>query len=97
MDDATRKKLSARLRRAEGQVVAVRRMIDEDANCVSVLTQISAAQGALGRVSEIVLADHIQCCVADAFADGDDARRQQTIDDLITLFARHGRALAPKP
>jgi len=96
MDDATRKKLSARLRRAEGQVAAVRRMIDEDAECVSILTQISAAQGAMGRVSEIVLADHIQCCVADAFADGDPERRQQQIDELLTLFSRHGRALAPK-
>jgi len=92
MDEATRKKLSSRLRRAEGQVAAIRRMIDQDTYCVNVLTQVSAAQGALARVGEIVLANHIEGCVARAFADGDEEQRQDQIDELIDLFARYGGA-----
>ncbi len=90
MDDKTRKSLLTRLNRAEGQIAAIRRMIDEDTYCVNVLTQISAAQGALGRVGEIVLSNHLDHCVAEAFEAGDEAARRAKIDELKELVARYG-------
>lgn len=90
MDAVTKMKLGSRLRRVEGQVAAVRRMIDEDAHCTDTLTQIRAAQGALGRVAEIVLSNHIEHCVTEAFDSGDADRRQRHIDELLDLFARYG-------
>ena len=67
--DAVRK----RLRRIEGQVRGIQRMVDEDAYCIDVLTQISAATSALQAVALQLLDEHLSHCVADALATGTDA------------------------
>lgn len=89
--ETTKKALAARLRRAEGQVAALRRMIDGDAECVDVLLQVAAAQGALGRVGEIVLDAHVRTCVRDAFDSGDEDARDAKIAELMDVFGRYGR------
>jgi len=64
----------ARLRRIEGQVRGVERMVSEDVYCIDVLTQISAATRALQSVALELLDDHLGHCVQDAIrANGDDA------------------------
>jgi DNA-binding FrmR family transcriptional regulator len=88
---ATKKKLLARLKRAEGQIAALRRMIEEDHYCVDVLLQISAAQGALGKAGELLLGSHVRTCVRDAFEKGDDDDRETKIEELMEVFARYGR------
>jgi CsoR family transcriptional regulator, copper-sensing transcriptional repressor len=60
----------ARLRRVEGQVRGVARMVEDDTYCVDVLTQISAIDKALRAVSLMLLGDHLEHCVADAIATG---------------------------
>jgi len=64
--DAVRK----RLRRIEGQVRGLQRMVDEDSYCIDVLTQISAVTKALQAVALELLDDHLSHCVADAVAAG---------------------------
>jgi CsoR family transcriptional regulator, copper-sensing transcriptional repressor len=59
-----------RLRRIEGQVRGLQRMIDEDAYCIDVLTQLSAATHALDSVAMELLGDHLGHCVRDAVARG---------------------------
>src|SRR5262249_58958817 len=59
-----------RLRRVEGQVRGLQRMVEEDAYCIDVLTQISAATKALQAVALVLLVDHLAHCVADAVAAG---------------------------
>ena len=86
-----KKKLLARLRRAEGQLAGVGRMIEEDKACVDTLIQISAIQGALGKIGGLILSEHIESCVADAFQNGNQDQRQETIDDLMDVFSRYGR------
>ena len=61
----------ARLRRVEGQVRGLQRMVDEDAYCIDILTQITAASNALKKVAVGLLDDHIRHCVADP-AHGND-------------------------
>ena len=61
-----------RLSRIEGQVRGLRRMVDEDAYCIDVLTQISAATKALQAVALQLLDDHLAHCVSDAVAAGGD-------------------------
>ena len=61
-----------RLRRIEGQVRGLQRMIDEDTYCIDVLTQISAATRALQGVALGLMEDHLQHCVADAISAGGD-------------------------
>ena len=59
-----------RLRRIEGQVRGLQRMVDEDAYCIDVLTQVSAATRALQSVALGLLEEHLSHCVAEAVAGG---------------------------
>lgn len=90
LPESDKKKMLTRIRRAEGQLRAVARMIEEDTPCVDTLVQVSAIQGALGKVGELILTEHIQSCVSDALQHGDDTQRQQAIDDLMDVFSRYG-------
>ncbi len=60
----------ARLRRVEGQVRGIARMVDEDTYCIDVLTQVSAATRALENVALLLLEDHLDHCVRDAARRG---------------------------
>jgi DNA-binding FrmR family transcriptional regulator len=80
--------LLKRLRRIEGQVRGLQRMVDEDAYCVDVLTQISAATKALEAVALGMLEEHLRHCVADAIATGGPQA-----DDKITEAAAAVRRL----
>ena len=62
-----------RLRKIEGQVRGLQRLVNQDQYCIDILTQISAAQSALRRVAVQLLDDHIRHCVAESIASGDDA------------------------
>lgn len=61
-----------RLRRVEGQVRGLQRMVESDEYCIDVLTQISAVTRALQGVALGLLEDHVQHCVAEALAEGGD-------------------------
>lgn len=89
LSDDDKKKLTHRLARVSGQVDAVRRMIDEGAYCVDILTQLSAATGALGKVGQIVLENHLRTCVADAIRNGDGSDQEQKLNELVELFRRY--------
>jgi len=71
--------IGKRLRRIEGQVRGLQRMVDEDSYCIDVLTQVSAVTKALQAVALQLLDDHLSHCVADAVAaGGDDAEAKLT-------------------
>jgi len=91
MDAKTKSKVRARLKRIEGQVAGIRRMVENDKYCVDILLQISAAQGALGQVGKIVLGRHIETCVSNALRSGDTSERRAKIDELMDVFTRYGR------
>jgi DNA-binding FrmR family transcriptional regulator len=69
-----------RLRRIEGQVRGVQRMVDEDAYCIDVLTQISAATKALQAVALELLDEHLSHCVADAMSKGGKAANEKVAE-----------------
>ena len=60
----------ARLRRVEGQIRGLQRMVEQDAYCIDILTQITAASSALKKTAVALLDDHIRHCVADASHEG---------------------------
>ena len=68
-----KKLLLNRISRIEGQVRAVKRMIEEDSYCPEVIVQISAASSALGSLSRLLLTTHINTCVLDKIKRGDDS------------------------
>jgi DNA-binding FrmR family transcriptional regulator len=70
--------LQGRLRRIEGQIRGLQRMIENDEYCIDILTQISAASNALKRVALELLDDHIRHCVANQTESGKDMVREAT-------------------
>ena len=90
LNEETKGKVRGRLRRIEGQVQELQRMIDGDAYCVDVLLQISAVQGALEQVQKLLLGRHIESCVADALRSGSKSERQQKVEELLDVFSRFG-------
>jgi DNA-binding FrmR family transcriptional regulator len=85
----TKDDLLKRLRRIEGQVRGLQRMVEEEAYCIDVLTQVSAATKALQSVAVALLEEHLRHCVTDAAAQGgDEAERlvteaSQAIERLV--------------
>lgn len=97
MDDDLKRKVRARLKRIEGQISALGRMVDDDDGCVDLLVQISAARGALGAVGKVVLGNHIETCVSEAFAHGSAEDRKKQVEELMDVFGRYsglGRSLS---
>lgn len=68
----------ARLRRVEGQVRGLQRMVENDEYCIDILTQITAASNALKKVAVGLLDDHIRHCVAEATEEGKDMVAEAT-------------------
>ena len=62
-----------RLRKIEGQLRGLQRLVEEDTYCIDIMTQISAAQSGLRKVAVRLLDDHIHDCVAESISSGDDA------------------------
>jgi DNA-binding FrmR family transcriptional regulator len=88
MDSDTKGKTLGRLRRIEGQVQGVRRMVEEDKYCVDILLQLAAVQGAVEQVQKLVLGQHIESCVADAMRSGNPRDRQRKVGELLDVFSR---------
>ena len=79
-----------RLARIEGQVRGIKRMVDEDAYCIDVLTQISAVNKALEGVGLTLLADHTDHCVRGAIERGGE-EADEKVDELMAAVQRFAR------
>jgi DNA-binding FrmR family transcriptional regulator len=79
--------ITARLRKIEGQIRGLERMVDENAYCVDILTQLASARSALESLGLLLLQDHIEGCVRDSLKGGDGAAARK-IDELITTVNR---------
>jgi CsoR family transcriptional regulator, copper-sensing transcriptional repressor len=79
--------LLKRLRRAEGQVRGLQRMVEEDAYCIDIITQVSAATRALETVALLLLDDHLGHCVAEAAREG-GAVADEKINEASAAIAR---------
>ena len=79
--------LLKRLRRAEGQVRGIHRMIEEDVYCIDVITQVSAATKALERVALALLDDHLEHCVAQAASEGGEVSTEK-LQEASAAIAR---------
>ena len=91
MRQERRPKLLNRLRRIEGQVRGVARMIEEDRYCIDVLTQLQAVRAALTRVETEMLKDHLGHCIESAIVSGDQAEQRRKAGELVELLERAAR------
>lgn len=84
--------LRNRLRRIEGQVRGLQKMLDDGRYCVDVLTQIDAVRAALARVQDGILESHLEHCVADALEGSDADVRREKVGEVVTLLRKFRRS-----
>jgi DNA-binding FrmR family transcriptional regulator len=83
--------VTKRLKRIEGQVRGLVRMVEDDRYCIDIVTQLSAVRAALRRAEEEILADHTAHCVENAIASGNKAEQRRKIGELIEVLSRADR------
>ena len=90
MDDPKKRALIQRLKSTEGHIGGIVRMVDDDSYCIDVIQQIHAVQGALDKVSESLLDNHLNTCMVTAVRSDDPDRREQVLDEIVGVY-RAGR------
>ncbi|MGD9967301.1 MAG: metal-sensitive transcriptional regulator [Hyphomonadaceae bacterium] len=88
VDGNVKKRAANALRRIEGQVRGVAKMVEDDRYCIDVVTQIEAVRAALARVESDLLRQHLHHCVHEAIASKDAAARERVIEELVGVFKR---------
>ncbi|MFN3231335.1 MAG: metal-sensitive transcriptional regulator [Alphaproteobacteria bacterium] len=91
MKSERHKSCITRLRRVEGQVRGIQRMIEEDRYCIDILTQMQAVKAAFKKVEDELLKAHADACVEDAIDSGDPAKQRDKFNELIDLFGKTSR------
>lgn len=81
-------KIEARLRRIEGQVRGIQKMVEEDRYCIDVLTQVNATRAALESVALQLLADHTEHCVTDAIESGKGVATIRELNQAVERLVR---------
>jgi DNA-binding FrmR family transcriptional regulator len=88
VDDEGKQKNLVRLRRIEGQVRGLQKMIEEERYCVDILAQINAVDQALRAVSRELVKNHLRHCAAHALKGSED-EQTEVIDELVDVLVRH--------
>ena len=78
------RKLVNRLKRIEGQVRGIRKMVEKEAYCTDVLVQVAAVNAALNSFNRVLLADHLKTCVTQDIRDG----KMETVDELVETMKK---------
>jgi CsoR family transcriptional regulator, copper-sensing transcriptional repressor len=81
-----------RLKTVEGHVRGIERMVEEDAYCIDLIRQISAAQAALNKISSKVLDDHLHSCLITAVRGEDIGERERVLEEIAEVFQLSSRA-----
>ena len=84
----THKENLDRLARIEGQVRGIRRLVEDGAYCVDIMTQIQAVQSALGAVSRRILHKHLDSCVAQALKSPAGRDAKEKVDEVMELLRK---------
>ncbi|MBE3558074.1 MAG: metal-sensitive transcriptional regulator [Ktedonobacteraceae bacterium] len=87
-----KQQLLTRLRRVEGQVRGIQRMIEEDTYCVDIMTQIASIQSALQQVVLKMLEDHLSHCVTEAIQQGQGEEKIREVMQVLQHYTRTSRA-----
>jgi CsoR family transcriptional regulator, copper-sensing transcriptional repressor len=80
-----------RLRRIEGQVRGLARMVEDDRYCIDIVTQLAAVRAALRRTEDEIMRDHVASCVESAIESGNKTDQRRKVAELMEVFARAER------
>lgn len=93
MNDKQKTQVSSRLKRIEGQIRGIEKMVAEDRYCMDILAQTRSVMAALRAVEDKIMEQHMQTCMVSALASGSDQERQDKTDEimsLLTQYRKHG-------
>ncbi|AKP46583.1 MULTISPECIES: metal-sensitive transcriptional regulator [Bacillaceae] len=82
------KDIKNRLKRIEGQVRGVLRMLDQEEDCKEVITQLSAARSALDRAIALIVATNLEKCIREQMEEGEDQARSEVIKEAVQLLVK---------
>lgn len=85
------KEVLDRLRRIEGQVRGVQKMVEEERYCIEILTVLRSVVAALGKVEEVILRRHLETCVSQAMRSGSEREQDEKIDEVMQVLSQFGR------
>jgi len=88
LPDDTQVALTKRLRRIEGQVRGLQKMVDEKRYCADILVQIASVQEALRSVGKVLVQNHLTHCAATALRSDDAAEAKRVVDELVELWGK---------
>jgi DNA-binding FrmR family transcriptional regulator len=81
----------ARLKRIEGQIRGLQRMVEDERYCGDVLVQVASVHEALRGVGKLLMRNHLRHCITDALASGDDHSREEAYSEVLDLMYKHAR------
>ena len=85
---SNKQQVQRRLKRIEGQIRGIQKMVDEDRYCIDVLTQVSAVKAALDGVALILLNDHTAHCVVEAIQSGDGSQKVRELNEAVARLVK---------
>ena len=88
MQDGTKKTCTTRLKRMEGQIRGLIRMVEEDRYCIDVITQLQAVIAAARKVEGEILKEHLSHCVEHAIQSGDPKAQRKKIEELVSTLSK---------
>ena len=91
MKTQTKQNLVHRAKSIGGHMRSVERMLDEDAYCIDIIKQVQAVQSALAKLSEVVLANHMQSCVTNAIRGTKQSERARVIKEIVDVYRMGAR------
>jgi CsoR family transcriptional regulator, copper-sensing transcriptional repressor len=91
MDAKTKQAAIQRLASAAGHVKGIERMVAEESYCIDVIKQIQAVQAALGKVSALILDNHLHTCVTSAIQGDDAVEREAILQEITSVFEMAGK------
>ena len=91
VDPGVKERNLKRLRRIEGQVRGLQRMVEEDRYCADILTQISSVHEALRSVGRELMRNHLKYCATEAIRNGDESAAEAMYDEIVEMMYRHAR------
>lgn len=88
MNDLQKKKALSRLKRIEGQIRGLQKMVTEDRYCIDILIQTSSVVSALHGVEDFVMDQHLNTCVTDAIRSGDMTQKEEKIGEIMEVLSK---------
>jgi DNA-binding FrmR family transcriptional regulator len=91
VDPGAKERNLKRLRRIEGQVRGLQRMVEEDRYCADIMTQISSVHEALRSVGRELMRNHLKHCASSAIRSGGEQEAEAMYDEIVEMMYRHAR------